>query len=55
MFGNFQTQQATQVAALDGVKVQNLVGLNVSPDGRWLLYSQVDRNSGDLMLVENFR
>ena len=26
-----------------------------SPDGRWLLYSQSDQFSGDLMLVENFR
>jgi serine/threonine protein kinase len=30
-------------------------GLTVSPDGRWLLYSQVDQQSCDLMLVENFR
>lgn len=54
-FFDFQTQQATQVAALRGVKLNHLVGLSVSPDGRWLLYSQVDRNSGDLTLVENFR
>jgi hypothetical protein len=32
------------------------LGLTVSPDGRWLLYSQVDGAPGsDLMLVENFR
>ena len=30
-------------------------GLTVSPDGRWLLYSQVDQATCDLMLVENFR
>ena len=30
-------------------------GLAVSPDGRWLLYSQVDQVICDLMLVENFR
>jgi Tol biopolymer transport system component len=30
-------------------------GLTVSPDGRWLLYSQIDQQSCDLMLVENFR
>ena len=31
-------------------------GLSVSPDGRWLLYSQVDGAPGsDLMVVENFR
>jgi hypothetical protein len=30
-------------------------GLDVSPDGRWLLYSEYEPFQGDLMLVENFR
>ena len=29
-------------------------GLDVSPDGKWLLYSQLDHAGSDLMLVENF-
>ena len=29
--------------------------LSVSPDERWLLYTQVDQAGSDLMLVENFR
>jgi len=31
------------------------LGLTVSPDGRFLLYTQLDQAGSDLMLVENFR
>jgi hypothetical protein len=30
-------------------------GFSVSPDGRWLLYAQVDEDTAHIMLVENFR
>ena len=31
------------------------LGLAISPDGRWLLYSQTDAFDADLILVENVR
>jgi len=31
------------------------LGMSLSPDERWLLYSQIDQGGSDLMLVENFR
>jgi Tol biopolymer transport system component/DNA-binding winged helix-turn-helix (wHTH) protein len=30
-------------------------GMSLSPDGRYLLYSQVDQNNSDIMLARNFR
>ena len=30
-------------------------GLALSPDGRWILYTQLDQAGAELRLVENFR
>jgi hypothetical protein len=30
-------------------------GMSVSPDGRYILYSQVDESNADIMLVDHFR
>ncbi len=51
-FLNFATGIATPV-----VKVQKPLdlGITVSPDGRTLLYAQIDSAGRNLMLVENFR
>jgi len=49
-FLDFATGTTTQI-----VKTKPLdLGLGVSPDGRTLLYSQVDQTSSNIMLIENF-
>jgi hypothetical protein len=50
-FLNFRTGAVTIVARFE--KFPQL-GLSLSPDGRQILYSQVDEDNSDLMLVENF-
>ncbi len=51
-FLEFASGKITSIATID--KPVSF-GLTVSPDGRSLLYAQVDQQGRDLMLVENFR
>ena len=30
-------------------------GLALSPEGRWLLFNEIDQQLSEIMLVENFR
>jgi Tol biopolymer transport system component/DNA-binding winged helix-turn-helix (wHTH) protein len=48
---DFKTRQVRPVFKV-GKALEN--GLSVSPDGRWILYTQVEENN-DLMLVDHFR
>jgi Tol biopolymer transport system component len=56
-FFSFSTGKVTEVVALAKPfrPWTNPEGLSVSPDGRWILYTQEDRADMDIMLVENFR
>ena len=49
-FFSFATRKVTRIAELG----EGLTTLAVSPDQRWLLYSQRETEV-DIMLVENFR
>jgi Tol biopolymer transport system component/DNA-binding winged helix-turn-helix (wHTH) protein len=51
-FLSFATDRASPVLELSGWPDG---GLSVSPDGRRLLYAQIDQQGSDLMLVEDFR
>ena len=50
---NFLTGRSSPIVTLGEVPEQP--SLAVSPDGRVLLYTHVDRNESDILLVENFR
>ena len=54
-FFNFGTGRTTQVATVEKELELAYPSLAVSPDGRWLLYVQVDSLESDIMLAENFR
>jgi hypothetical protein len=51
MFYRFSTGKTTTLLNIGHPEF----GLDVSPDGRYLLYAQLDDPGGDLMLIENFR
>jgi sugar lactone lactonase YvrE len=51
-FLRFATGQVTRVLTTDR---HGGHGLDVSPDGRTLLFAQLDSFTADLMLVENFK
>jgi Tol biopolymer transport system component len=52
---SFATGRMSKVAAPEKDPNPGNPGLAVSPDGRWILYTQIDTLSSDIMLVENFR
>jgi Tol biopolymer transport system component/DNA-binding winged helix-turn-helix (wHTH) protein len=54
-FYSFATSQVTPVAVLEKGLNLRASGLAVSPDGRWLIWTQRDQDGSDIMLMENFR
>jgi Tol biopolymer transport system component len=54
-FFNFATRRVTPVVTFETGPSWWSPGLAVSPDGRWLLYTQVEKGNSDIMVVENFR
>ena len=55
-FFNFESRQLRQVGTVENtVAWSNTPGFAISPEGRWLLYSSLERSDADLMLLDNFR
>lgn len=53
-FWNFDTGRVSQVTVLEGRPVPDEAGIAISPDGKWLLYTQEDSSDSDIVLVENY-
>jgi Tol biopolymer transport system component/serine/threonine protein kinase len=53
-FFELRTRQIRQIVALSK-PASDWGGLSISPDGKWLAYSQVDDTPSDIMLVEHFK
>jgi Tol biopolymer transport system component/predicted Ser/Thr protein kinase len=54
-FFSFASHRVRQITAIEKKPRPKGPSLAVSPDGRWILYSQLDQSGSDIMLVENFR
>lgn len=53
-FGARQTSILRQFSRETVIDTDN-TAISVSTDGRWILYTQLDQEGSNLMLVENFR
>ena len=54
-FFNFNTRKVQEIARLEKPPWPFGNTPAVSPDGRYILYTQMDQQESDIMLVENFR
>jgi sugar lactone lactonase YvrE len=54
-FFSFATRRVTTLVTLANASVRFAPGLDVSPDGRVLLYTQTDHRIEGLFMIENFR
>ena len=54
-FFSFATRKVTKIATPERDPNFFNPGLSVSPDGRWILYAQIDIAASHIMLVENLR
>jgi eukaryotic-like serine/threonine-protein kinase len=52
-FYSFATKQMTTIVSIEKSKYSDQFA--VSPDGKWVLYVQIDQEDNDIMLVENFQ
>jgi Tol biopolymer transport system component len=54
-FFRFATREVTRIYVMEKPIPAGTRGITVTPDGRWLLFTQVDQSGSDIRLVEGFR
>jgi hypothetical protein len=54
-FFSFATRRVRQIAVMEKKASHWGWGFAISPDGRWILYTQVDQDDSNIMLVDNFQ
>ena len=54
-FFDFTSQQVTRVVEFEKRPAREVTGFAASPDGRTILYTQLDALTRDIVLVDNFQ
>ena len=54
-FFGFATRRVTRVSAIERLPARTNSVLTVSPDEKWLVYTQSDDGGAEIVLVDNFR
>jgi hypothetical protein len=55
-FFSFATGKVSPIATVEKkISYFGFAGLDVSPDGRYIIWQQLDQEGSDIMLMENFR
>jgi Tol biopolymer transport system component len=54
-FHSFQSGRSTRIGTVESSVLDGYAGFSLSPDGRWLLYTDVVSKNSDLMLVDHLR
>jgi Tol biopolymer transport system component len=53
-FFNFASSKLNTIGTLEK-RATTISNLEISPDGRWLVWTQLDQSGSDIVLLENFR
>jgi Tol biopolymer transport system component len=54
-FYSFKSGRSNQIGTVEPTVLDGYAGFSLSPDGRWLLYTDIVTTNSDLMLIDHFR